>query len=171
MTFRRATVPLAVLVLGLASCGSDDDGGGGGGSSASSEPAQVTIELTEQGRGSEISMPAEIEAGATTFALENAGEQPHDAQILRVDGDQTVEQVVQAIEANGEGGPIPERLHAAGGLGTVAPGQSATATDDLEPGTHYALDTSPDRDNGSAKFEVTGGGGPELPSGAAEIAT
>ncbi len=97
------------------------------------------------------------------MSLRNTGKAPHDAQIIRVEGDQTVGQVLKAIDASGEGKPLPEWLRAAGGVGTVAPGKSATATDLLQPGKHFVLDTSPSRNGGTAEFQVTGEAGGEVP--------
>ncbi len=68
-----------------------------------------------------------------------------------------------------EGGPLPQWLHGGGGVGTVNPGQSASATDLLEPGRYFVTDT----DGGaSAEFEVTGeASDAELPSTPATITT
>jgi len=76
--------------------------------------------------------------------------------------------VLHLSAAGGEGG-IPDWLHGAGGIGTVAPGQSGTATVLLEPGTYYAQDDEGD-EGGIAKFEVTGEAAEaELPSTDATI--
>ena len=42
------------------------------------------------------------------MSLRNTGKAPHDAQIIRVEGDQTVGQVFKAIDASGEGKPLPD---------------------------------------------------------------
>ena len=144
----------------VAACGDDDDDSSGSDSAA---PAKLAVEVTEVGKGSRLSVPDSLEAGPATVSFRNTGKAPHDAQIVRVEGDQTVDQVLKAIEASGDGKPLPEWLRAAGGVGTVAPGESATATDLLQPGKHFVLDTEPDRNGGTAEFEVTGEAGGELP--------
>jgi hypothetical protein len=154
-------VPVAVLLL-LAGCGP-------GGSGA--EPKPLNLELTESGdKASYSGAPREMAAGLARISLKNEGKGPHDAQLIRVDGEHSPQEVLQVIGRAGEGGPIPGWLHAAGGVGTTGPGQTATAVQPLEEGTHYILDTnSEDPSKGAqATFEVTGGGGdvepPEAPA-------
>jgi hypothetical protein len=156
---------LALLFTALAiclvtACGDDDDDSSGADSDA---PTKLAVKVTEVGKGSRLSVPKSLEAGPATVSLRNAGKAPHDAQIIRVEGDQTVDQVLKAIDASGEGKPLPAWMRAAGGVGTVAPGKSATATDLLQPGKHFVLDTEPDRNGGTAEFQVTGEAGGELP--------
>jgi hypothetical protein len=168
MTFRRLPVLLAAAALCLvpAACGSDDDdSASSGGSSESSEAAAVTFETTEPSKGKvAIAGPETIEAGLTEITLKNAGKGPHDAQILRVEGDRTVDEVLSNSTDSKEGAPIPEWISGGGGLGTTAPGKSATVTQVLEPGTYYVIDTESGQGSekqnarlgGVAKFEVTG---------------
>jgi hypothetical protein len=146
--------PVGVLLL-LAGCGQ-------GGSSA--EPKPLDLELTESGDTASFSgAPREVPAGLARISLKNDGKGPHDAQLVRVDGEQSVQEVLQAIGRAIEGGPLPGWLHPAGGVGTTGPGQSVTAVQPLEEGTHYIFDTegsegSPTK-GAQAKFEVKGGGG------------
>lgn len=158
---RPAALLTALSLCLLPACGSDDEEGGGGG-----EPTAVAIEISESGKASTVKVPDTVEAGLVEVSFENSGKAPHSAQLVRVDGDQTAAQVKQVT--GGEGG-IPDWLHGAGGIGTVAPGQSGTATVLLEPGTYYAQDDEGD-EGGIAKFEVTGEAAEaELPSTDATI--
>ena len=159
---RLLAILLAALAVVLVSaCGDDDEDDS---SADSSAPAKLAVKVTEVGKGSRLSVPKSVEAGPTTLSLRNTGKAPHDAQLVRVEGDQTAAQVLKAIDASGDGKPLPEWLRAAGGVGTVAPGKSATATDLLSPGKHFVLDTEPDQPNGgTAEFEVTGEATDELP--------
>ncbi len=157
-----ALVCMALAMCLVAACGDDDDDSSGADSAA---PAKLAVKVTEVGKGSRLSVPKSVKAGPTTLSLRNTGKAPHDAQLIRVEGDQTAAQVLKAIDASGDGKPLPEWLRAAGGVGTVAPGKSGTATDLLSPGKHFVLDTEPDQPNGgTAEFEVTGEARDELPS-------
>ncbi len=152
--------PVAVLVL-LAACG---QGSGG-------EPKPLNLELTESGGKANYSgAPQEVPAGLARISLKNDGKGPHDAQLIRVDGERSAQDVMRAIGAATEGGPIPGWLHPAGGVGTAGPGQTATAVQPLQEGTHHILDSaSEDPSKGAqATFEVEAGGGdvepPEAPA-------
>ncbi len=144
--------PIAVLLL-VAGCGQ-------GGSTSRPEP--LNLELTESGdRASYSGAPREVPAGLARISLKNAGKAPHEAQLVRVDGEHSAQEVLQAIGGTEQGGRIPAWLHAAGGVSTTGPGQTNTAVQPLEEGTHYVLDMeSEDPSKGAqAKFDVKGGGG------------
>lgn len=181
MAFRRLLALLAAAALCVvpAACGDDDDSSSSSGSSSeSSETTKVTFKTTEPSKGrTAISGPKTIEAGVVELTLDNQGKGPHDAQILRVEGNHSVEDVISTTIDSGEGAPIPEWIADGAGVGTTPPGQTATVTQVLEPGTYYLLDTEsaqgseePNaRKGGSVKFEVTGEGGGELPETDAKI--
>ena len=163
MASRRFPVLLAAGVLCLvpAACGSDDDSSDSG----SSETAAVTFETSEPAKARvAIDGPAEIEAGVVEITLKNTGKGLHDAQILRVEGDRTADEVISNSIDSEEGAPTPEWITDGGGLAAVPPGESATVTEVLKPGTYYVLDSEsaqgtqqPNaRKGGVAKFEVTG---------------
>jgi len=54
------------------------------------------------------------------LSLANNGQQPHDFQLLTVDGTHTKEEILENVSS--DGAPIPPWLHSAGGVGTVGPG-------------------------------------------------
>jgi plastocyanin len=147
-----------------AACGSDDDDSSGG-SSESSDAAAVTFETTDPSKAKvSIAGPDTIEAGLTEITLKNSGKGPHDAQILKVEGNRTVDEVLSNSTDSKEGAPIPEWISGGGGLGTTAPGKTSTVTQVLEPGTYYVIDTESgqgsekqnSRKGGVVKLEVTG---------------
>jgi hypothetical protein len=167
MTFRRLPTLMAAVALCIvpAACGSDDDSSDSGSTTESSETAAITFETTEPAKGKvAIAGPDTVEAGVVEITLENGTKNPHDAQILRVEGDRSADEVISNSVDSEEGAPIPDWLTDGGGLGRVAPGKSATATQVLTPGTYYLLDsesaqgseTVNARRGGVAKFEVTG---------------
>ena len=155
--------PVAVLAL-LGGCGEG---------SSSAEPKPLNLELKESGDTASYSgAPREVPAGLARISLKNDGKGPHDAQLIRVDGDHSDQEVLQAIGRAAEGGPIPGWLHPAGGVGTAGPGQTATAVQPLEEGRHYILDTNSEDPSKGAQdtFEVTSGGGDvETPKAPATI--
>lgn len=173
-----ALVAAAGLCL-LPACGSDDDDASDGGSSESAKPASVTFETTDPSRGKvSIETPKTIEAGVVELTLKNSGKGPHDAQLVRVDGDQTAKEVIENVTEAGEGAGTPDWAHGGGGVGTVPPGRSASVTEVLEPGTYYVVDTegsgggnrpSNSKRGGIERFEVTGEADGELPSTDAKI--
>lgn len=151
--------PVAVLCF-LAGCGQ-------GGSSTEAKP--LNLELTESGDKTSYSgTPREVPAGLVRVSLKNGGKTPHEAQMVRVDGEHSADEVVQVISR--EGGPIPEWLHPAGGVSITPPGQTTTAVQPLEEGTHHVLDLQSEGPSKGAQatFNVTGGGGdaepPEAPA-------
>ena len=157
-----ALLGIASLCL-LPACGSDDDSSEGGGAA----PAKVALKISAAGKKSKIEAPKSLKPGLVEFSFENTDKKPHDAQLVRVDGNQSAKEIEKVIES--EGGPIPPWIHGAGGLGTVPPGKTGTATDLLEPGTHYVFDTE---GGGYAKIDVSGeAASAELPTTPATIKT
>jgi hypothetical protein len=160
MTRRQTAALLAAAALCVvqAACGAEDP------SDSGSPPAAVTFEATDAGDGTvAISGPKAIEAGVTRIALKNSGSRPHAAQLIRVFGHRTADEVISNTIDTPTAAPFPDWVVGGGGIGTVAPGASASVTELLEPGTYYLLDgeDAPDRvpnarRGGVAKFEVTG---------------
>ena len=176
MASRRFLMLLAVAALCIvpAACGDDDSSNDGG----SSENAAVTFKTTETVDGKvRIDGPETVDAGVVELTLDNSGKGPHDAQIVRVEGDRTADEVISNTVDSGEGAPIPEWVADGAGVGTVRPGETATVTQVLEPGTYFLLDSESGqggekvnaRKGGVAEFEVTGEGGGELPAVDASI--
>jgi hypothetical protein len=136
---RALALPAAILSLALVTgCGDDDDDSGDGGGDAQA----LTITVADDGKSkSTVKAPATTEAGVAELTLENTGKRPHDAQLFRVEGNKTATQVIAAVGKllQGQGG-TPDWLSAAGGVGATGPGQSATVTQVLEPGTYYIGD-------------------------------
>ncbi len=161
---RTAGLALAALTaaLTIAACGDDDDSGG------SPKPEQLAIEVAEQGRDKfRLSAPNSVPAGLVEISLKTpAGDATHDAQLVRVEGDHTVDEVVAAV-AN-SGAPTPRWLIPAGGVGQTGGGAVGRTVQRLEPGRYFILDTDePEGDEvrsyaetgATAALEVTGEAG------------
>src|SRR5829696_2636729 len=93
--------------------------------SSSQTTESVTIERSDTG----LKAPRSVDAGLTTITVKNTGKKPGGAQLVRVTGDQTAEEVGKAGTAWGDNGkPLPDWLQLEGGVGNTPPGQTGTVT-------------------------------------------
>jgi hypothetical protein len=148
----------ATLTLFGAGCGDDDDGGS---ASESAKPTTFAINATAEGtKKKALEFPSTVKAGLVTLTLTNNDKVARSAQIIRVTGDQTVEDVLKVV--NAEETKIPDFMQDGGGLGEVAPGKTASATQNLAPGKYVIWDDAggdeedaPGNDELGAKGEFT----------------
>ena len=158
----KALAVAAVLAVGVAGCGGDDGEESSG--SAEAEPSKIELTLTGTDKKAEMTGPDSVAGGLVeiTFTSELEGE--HAAQLIRVDGDRTAEEIEKAGDAWGDKGqPLADWMHLEGGV-TSVPNGTATAMQILEPGRYVAVDISSDiKPSPSVEFEVTEGEGGELP--------
>ena len=83
--------------------------------------------------------PDQIEAGITSFTLENAGQEPHHAQIARLQDGKTIDDLTTALQ-NPNPGPAFALLEQVGGPGTIGPGtRSARVTLNRRQGTYVLI--------------------------------
>lgn len=174
MTRMRLAAIAAALVMGAAGCGGDDGDDapeGNASAPAAEETAPSTLELTLSGSGKNVTMegPDSVEGGVVEISLTTELKGDHAAQLIRVDGEHTAEEVSAAGEAwGGKGQPLAEWMHLEGGV-TAKPGETVTAVQVLEPGRYVAVDISSDEKVQPAlEFEVTEGEG-ELPEAEARV--
>ena len=152
-TARRAAALLALCLsatLALAACGDDEET-----DEAAAEPQQVTIEAP-QSPEEPLTVPASLEPGAVEITLDNTSEGPAAAQLIRVEGEHSPDEVLKGLGAAMQGKPFPEWFFAGGGVGTTPPGQTRSVTQPLEPGTYYALNDEGREPVLSDPIEVTG---------------
>lgn len=148
LSVRAAALVVAALATGvLAACGDSDD------------PQKLSFEVNTTGKATTITAPKSAEAGVAEITLTNTGNSEVDLQLIRIEGDHSPEEVVEGLGKAIQGQAFPDWFFAGGGVGTTGPGESATVSQVLEPGTYYAFNTesqgSPDP-KATAATEVTG---------------
>ena len=150
---------IAGLSAGLVACGDDEESGG-------DKQQTLAVSITGEGKAAKLTGIKDVEGGVVTIDFTNQGKVPADFQLVRVDGNQTVDDVLKITNSDSEGTPIPTWLHGAGGSGGIKPGQTTQSSQVLPEGKYYAL-ASPEGEDENAKpstvaFEVSGGGEGEL---------
>ncbi len=114
--------------------------------------AQVTA------RDFTFDVPAPVSGGEHTFTFRNDGPQPHEAGIIKLTGDLSVDQIKAIFTASSGPSsppPGPPPFEDVGGSGAIAAGSSATFTVDLEAGAKYAfICFVPDPTTGKAHAEL-----------------
>jgi len=166
---------VGALAIGAAGCGGDDETSSStssGQGSSDAAPSKLALELTGKGNNVSFTGPESVAAGVVEISLKSdvPGDGEHAAQLVRVDGEQTFEEVDAAGDAWGDKGkPLAEWFHAVGGV-TAQTGKTVTATQVLEPGRYFAIDIGSDaKPTPSLEFEVTEGDSGELPETEASV--
>ena len=135
----RTTVSMAVAAAGIgvaAGCGDDDKKS----DKSAAKPATFAIQATAEGKKPKLTFPSTVEAGLVTMTLKSSDTKPRSAGILRIVGDYGIDDVLKVIDSEEDGGPIPAFMEDGGGTGTVAPGKTATVTQNLAPGKYAIWD-------------------------------
>ena len=179
-----------VLVMVAAACGDDDDEdaatGSGSGSEtteadAGSEVPVVAITATDDVTAKKFEfpdLPSEIEGGVVTFELANEGKEGHDLQLVMASDGRSLEDMLEVVGS--EDAPVPRWVQNGAGLGLVRPGETISATVDLEPGTWWYFCSESSGEDGeerishaangmSGEFTVEGESGAELPATDASV--
>jgi hypothetical protein len=146
--FRLAVclVAASLAVVGLAACGDDE------------EAQSLTFTVSGDGEAAKLSGPGSADPGLAEITLKNESDRDGEAQLIRVEGDHTPEEVTEGLKAATGGKAFPEWFFAGGGVGTTAAGASQTVTQVLEPGTYYAFDTESGKSDAASAptLEVSG---------------
>lgn len=115
----------------LVACGGDGD----------DDAQELSFEVQSKGKAVTISAPKSAEAGLAEITLTNDTDSSADLQLIRVEGERSAEEVVAGLGKAIQGQEFPEWFFAAGGVGTLEAGKSATVTQVLQPGSYYAFNT------------------------------
>lgn len=142
-----------VVMLGLASCGSDDDTGGGppavtspgsatnGSSAAQSTTSQApTVTPTKVAVGLadySFDIPTSLTAGPTEFVATNTGKEEHHMTLVKLRDGQTMQDVIAVL--SGDVAKGLEESELIPGPQGVAPGESQSMIVDLQAGHYVAL--------------------------------
>ena len=154
----RSILPTIIAIAAgalVAGCGDDDK------TTEAAKPITFAITATAEGaKKKTLEFPATVEAGLVALTLKNTDTVPRSAQIIRVTGDQTVDDVLKVV--NAEETKIPDFMQDGGGTSAVKPGATATATQNLAPGRYVIWDDegddgddTPGNDELGAKGEFT----------------
>lgn len=133
----RAFVAAALVAAALAGCGGDEPAP----EQDAPDPEVLSMRATEQRGATSLEVPRTAAPGLVELTFENAGRAPHSAELIRVEGERSPAEVVDALGAAQRGEPVPEWFFAGGGVGTTPPGEARTVSQLFEPGTYYAFDT------------------------------
>jgi hypothetical protein len=143
--YATAGIATAFAAAALAACGS------------SNEDQKLSFEVSSEGKATTISGPQSAETGLAEITLANEAKSEADLQLIRTEGDHSAEELVEVFKGVSSGKPFPDWFFGGGGVGSTAPGESATVTQVLQPGTYFAVNTeSPPDPAGVASFEVSG---------------
>jgi hypothetical protein len=157
---RIGSVALALsAAAALSACGDDDKESKGGGSASSGN--EIALTIAETGKTAKYTAPKTAKGGLTTVKLTNDGKKPHEAQLLRIEGDHTTQDVFKAIDDDKSKN---EWLRAEGGVGGTPPGATGTATVSLKAGRYMVADLSDEGPPTYALIDVKAGEEGSLPA-------
>lgn len=136
---RRSILTIcAALAMGafVAGCSGDDEEGA---PARSVTPSTFAITATAEGTTKKaLEFPATIEAGLVNMRLTNTDKVPRAAQIVRVLGDHTVDEVLTIV--NGDAAKVPSWMQDGGGTPAVKPGATTEPMQILAPGKYVIWD-------------------------------
>jgi hypothetical protein len=132
MNPKQFFVTLAILVMALL-LGACTSANASEATRSSSQIPEVIIKATDFG----FESPAQIEAGLVSLIMENEGQEPHHAQLVRLNDGVTQEQFQAALQQSAEA--VFPLVAFVGGPGLVDPGLSSQVTLELTPGQYILL--------------------------------
>ncbi len=109
-------------------------------------PAGLSMELVEY----DFRLSGPLEPGMRTVRVENAGEQPHEVQLFRLNTGATVGDLVGWLQAGAQGPPPAKPV---GGVAALEPKRKAEFSVSLEAGDYALVCFVPDEDDGKMHFE------------------
>jgi hypothetical protein len=142
-------VAATAAAFALVACGDSDD----------DSDQKLSVTLSGKGKAAKFTAPKTAEAGVAEISFTNQSDKTADMQLIRVEGDHSAAETIQALGKVIEGAPFEDWFFGGGGIAVIKPGQSATVTQVLEPGTYYVFNTEsdgPPSPSSAGAIEVTG---------------
>ena len=147
---------------------------GCGGSSDNNNPTTLSLKIGENGKTAAFQAPKTAKGGLVKVELANQGKAPHGVQFIQYTNGHTMQDVLQQLGGNSN--VIPPWAKLEGGIGSVAPGQTGTATVNLPQGNYVIVDAAalggPGPSSGppaTAGLTLSGGSAGDLPSTNANV--
>lgn len=170
----------AIAATALAACGSDDAPPAAQKSApAAVKPSVLSVVTSDAGpKRFAMTAPPSVKGGLVQMRFKNESRAPHEAQLIRVDGQHTTAELLKVVDTGDEPAKIPDWVHAEGGVSTIPGGASNTTTSNLPAGRYFVIDTETGDDDSApspvtrgaiAQFTVTPGRDAELPATAGAI--
>lgn len=144
----------------------------GCGSSSSTKPTILSVTVAEQGKTATFQAPPSATGGLVQVNLANHGKAPHGLQFIEYTGGHTMADVLKQLGSNSN--VIPSWAKLQGGIGSVAGGQTGTATVNLPAGNYVLVDAAAlggpsSGPPATAGMKLSGGTSGSLPSTSAQI--
>lgn len=163
----------AILVPAGAMAGCGGSGGSSSPSSQQKPPAKLAITATGTKDEIKFTVPPKGTAGPAEITFTNNAKSEADAQLISVQGKREDAEVVAMLGTAIEGKAVASWFKAAGGVGSLEPGENGTVTQELKPGTYYVVGGDSPPKGPLAKFTVamsqSGGGQSKPPTAPGKI--
>ncbi len=146
----------------------------GCGGSSSTNPTTLSLKISEKGKAATFQAPKTAKGGLVKVELTNQGKAPHGVQFIQYASGHSMGEVLKLLGQNSN--KIPSWVKLEGGVGSVAGGQTGTATVNLPQGNYVLVDAAalggPGPSSGppaTAGMTLSGGSSGSLPSTSAQI--
>ena len=147
---------------------------GCGGSDSNDNPTTLSLKISENGKAATFQAPKTATGGLVKVELANQGKAPHGVQFIQYANGHSQQEVLQLLGQNSN--VIPPWVKLEGGVGSVAPGQTGTATVNLPGGNYVLVDAAalggPGPSSGppaTAGMTLSGGSTGDLPDTSANV--
>jgi hypothetical protein len=128
-----------LLALGLGACGSDDEpaveGGGDATTTTAAKDKTEVHEVDFSAKEYSYSSVEGVKSGTVQFTMKNDGKELHIAALSKIKDGKTFADATKDLAATTP--PADPASEEIGGLASTSPGQTNTATFELEPGSYF----------------------------------